>query len=47
VKIVSCSQEETFRNLIILRLQDEPFFREEVDIKDNKHRHEVQLDFFL
>jgi len=47
MKIVSCSQEEMFGNWIVLRIQDELFSERKVDIKDNKHRHEVQLDFFL
>ena len=45
-KIVSCSNEETFGNLIS-RLQEEQFSErrvEKVNIEDNKNRHEVQLD---
>jgi len=42
------SQEETFRNLI-LRLKDEQYFSErrvdKVNIEDNKHRSEEQLEF--
>jgi len=40
LKIVSCSQEETF-GILILRLR-----MEKVNIKDNNHHHKVQQDFF-
>ena len=49
LKIVNCSEEETFGNLIS-RLEEEHFFErrvEKVNIKDDKHRHEGYLIFLL
>ena len=49
LKIVSCSKEETFR-ILILRLEEEHFSERRVDkvnLEDNNHRHELQLDAFL
>ena len=49
LKIVNCSEDETFGNLIS-RLEEEHFLErrvEKVNIKDDKHRHEGYLIFFI
>ena len=49
LKIVSCSEEETFR-ILILRLEEEHFSERRVDkvnLEDNNHHQKLQLDAFL